>query len=254
MGYGGAAGSVEPLSRSGDAGSPASSSEIRLGLIESTYERGVAVDRPVGRPDIQGLPGAPHGAQADPGVFITASRFRSDAYQRSRRWMTDPFRRPHCHGPFLSRRPPPVPVPLYQRVPVSSFVLEALSIASSAGTALSSYWRRIRDVIPAAYAGAAIKTGPRTPQPLPMRLRCGARRPLAQASAALILGRGRRTNSARDVRIPGVKSRDGATRLEARDSAGADLAPVVLPTPSVGSPTAALGPLMSSGLCASLMA
>jgi hypothetical protein len=54
MGYGGAAGSVEPLSRSGDAGSPASSSEIRLGLIESTYERGVAVDRPVGRPDIQG--------------------------------------------------------------------------------------------------------------------------------------------------------------------------------------------------------
>jgi restriction system protein len=36
-------------------------------------------DRHVGRPDIQAFVGALHGAQASRGIFITTSRFSSDA-------------------------------------------------------------------------------------------------------------------------------------------------------------------------------
>jgi restriction system protein len=38
-----------------------------------------APDRTVGRPDIQAFVGALHGAQADRGIFVTTSRFSSDA-------------------------------------------------------------------------------------------------------------------------------------------------------------------------------
>lgn len=81
MGYGGAAGSAEQLGRSGDEGLDGVIKQDPLGLDRIYVQaKRYAVDRAVGRPDIQGFVGALHGAQADRGVFITTSRFSQDAY------------------------------------------------------------------------------------------------------------------------------------------------------------------------------
>jgi restriction system protein len=81
MGYGGAAGSAERLGRSGDEGLDGVIKQDPLGLDRIYIQaKRYAIDRAVGRPDIQGFVGALHGAQADRGVFITTSRFSPDAY------------------------------------------------------------------------------------------------------------------------------------------------------------------------------
>ncbi|MEU4165108.1 restriction endonuclease [Actinoplanes sp. NPDC026670] len=80
MGYGGAAGSAEHLGRSGDEGLDGVIKQDPLGLDRIYVQaKRYAADRTVGRPDIQGFVGALHGAQADRGVFITTSRFSTDA-------------------------------------------------------------------------------------------------------------------------------------------------------------------------------
>ena len=61
--------------------STGSSSKIGSGSTASMFRRSdTPSDRTVGRPDIQGFVGALHGAQADRGVFITTSKFSTDAY------------------------------------------------------------------------------------------------------------------------------------------------------------------------------
>lgn len=80
MGYGGASGSAERLGRSGDEGLDGVIRQDALGLDRIYVQaKRYAPDRVVGRPDIQGFVGALHGAQADRGVFITTSRFSSEA-------------------------------------------------------------------------------------------------------------------------------------------------------------------------------
>jgi restriction system protein len=81
MGYGGGAhGTVERLGRSGDEGIDGVIRQDALGL-ERIYVQAkrYAVDRAISRPDIQAFVGALQGQQADRGVFITTSRFTSDA-------------------------------------------------------------------------------------------------------------------------------------------------------------------------------
>ena len=80
MGYAGAAGSAEHLGKSGDEGLDGVIKQDKLGLDRIYVQaKRYAVDRTIGRPDIQGFVGALHGAQADRGVFITTSRFSHDA-------------------------------------------------------------------------------------------------------------------------------------------------------------------------------
>ncbi len=82
MGYGGVAGRAEHLGRSGDEGLDGVIRQDPLGLDRIYVQaKRYAQDRAVGRPDIQGFVGALHGAQADRGVFITTSRFSSDAHE-----------------------------------------------------------------------------------------------------------------------------------------------------------------------------
>jgi restriction system protein len=80
MGYGGARGSAEHMGRSGDEGLDGVIRQDPLGL-DRIYGQAkcYAADRSVGRPEIQEFVGALHGAQADRGIFITTSRFTSDA-------------------------------------------------------------------------------------------------------------------------------------------------------------------------------
>lgn len=81
MGYSGAVGSAVRLGRTGDEGLDGVIKQDRLGLDRIYVQaKRYASDRTVGRPDIQGFVGALHGAQADRGVFITTSRFSTDAY------------------------------------------------------------------------------------------------------------------------------------------------------------------------------
>jgi restriction system protein len=68
MGYGGLEAPAEHLGAPGDAG---------LDVVYVQAKR--YTDRHVGRPDIQAFVGALHGAQASRGVFITTSRFSSEA-------------------------------------------------------------------------------------------------------------------------------------------------------------------------------
>ncbi len=82
MGYGGAAGSAQHLGGSGDGGLDGVIRQDPLGLDRIYVQaKRYALDRAVGRPDIQGFVGALHGAQADRGVFITTSRFSHDAHE-----------------------------------------------------------------------------------------------------------------------------------------------------------------------------
>lgn len=67
------------LSAPGDAGLDGLIRLDRLGLDVVYVQAKRYTDRHVGRPDIQAFVGALHGAQATRGVFITTSRFSSDA-------------------------------------------------------------------------------------------------------------------------------------------------------------------------------
>lgn len=80
MGYGGREGAAEHLGQSGDQGLDGVIRQDALGLDRVYVQaKRYAADRPIGRPDIQSFVGALQGAQADRGIFITTSRFTSDA-------------------------------------------------------------------------------------------------------------------------------------------------------------------------------
>jgi restriction system protein len=79
MGYGGLETPTEHLGAPGDAGLDGLIRLDTLGLDVVYVQAKRYTDRHVGRPDIQAFVGALHGAQASRGVFITTSRFSSDA-------------------------------------------------------------------------------------------------------------------------------------------------------------------------------
>ena len=79
MGYGGLETPTEHLGAPGDAGLDGLIRLDPLGLNVVYVQAKRYTDRHVGRPDIQAFVGALHGAQASRGVFITTSRFSSDA-------------------------------------------------------------------------------------------------------------------------------------------------------------------------------
>jgi restriction system protein len=79
MGYGGLEAATEHLGAPGDAGLDGLIRLDVLGLDVVYVQAKRYADRHVGRPDIQAFVGALHGAQATRGVFITTSRFSSDA-------------------------------------------------------------------------------------------------------------------------------------------------------------------------------
>ena len=79
MGYGGLETPAEHLGAPGDAGLDGLIRLDPLGLDVVYVQAKRYTDRHVGRPDIQAFVGALHGAQATRGVFITTSRFSSDA-------------------------------------------------------------------------------------------------------------------------------------------------------------------------------
>ena len=79
MGYGGLEAPAEHLGAPGDAGLDGLIRLDPLGLDVVYVHAKRYTDRHVGRPDIQAFVGALHGAQASRGVFITTSRFSSDA-------------------------------------------------------------------------------------------------------------------------------------------------------------------------------
>jgi restriction system protein len=80
MGYGGRAGAVEHLGRSGDGGIDGVVRQDVLGLDRVFVQaKRYGTEHGVGRPDIQAFVGALHGVQADRGVFITTSRFSAEA-------------------------------------------------------------------------------------------------------------------------------------------------------------------------------
>lgn len=79
MGYGGLDTPAEHLGAQGDAGLDGLIRLDPLGLDVVYVQAKRYTDRHVGRPDIQAFVGALHGAQASRGIFITTSRFSSDA-------------------------------------------------------------------------------------------------------------------------------------------------------------------------------
>lgn len=79
MGYGGLEVATEHLGAPGDAGLDGLIRLDPLGLDVVYVQAKRYTDRHVGRPDIQAFVGALHGAQASRGIFITTSRFSSDA-------------------------------------------------------------------------------------------------------------------------------------------------------------------------------
>ncbi len=79
MGYGGLETPTEHLGSPGDAGLDGLIRLDPLGLDVVYVQAKRYTDRHVGRPDIQAFVGALHGAQASRGVFLTTSRFSSDA-------------------------------------------------------------------------------------------------------------------------------------------------------------------------------
>ena len=79
MGYGGLETPAEHLGAPGDAGLDGLIRLDKLGLDVVYVQAKRYTDRHVGRPDIQAFVGALHGAQASRGIFITTSRFSSDA-------------------------------------------------------------------------------------------------------------------------------------------------------------------------------
>lgn len=79
MGYG-TSGKVESTTASGDAGIDGVISQDPLGLDRIYVQaKRYALDRNVGRPDMQAFVGALHGQQADRGVFMTTGRFTREA-------------------------------------------------------------------------------------------------------------------------------------------------------------------------------
>lgn len=79
MGYGGLERSTEHLGGAGDAGLDGLIRLDVLGLDIVYLQAKRYTDRHVGRPEIQAFVGALHGAQANRGIFITTSRFSTDA-------------------------------------------------------------------------------------------------------------------------------------------------------------------------------
>jgi restriction system protein len=80
MGYGGAAGAAEHLGRSGDQGLDGVIRQDALGLDRIYVQaKRYGQDQSVGRPEIQAFVGALQGTQAGRGIFITTSRFTTEA-------------------------------------------------------------------------------------------------------------------------------------------------------------------------------
>lgn len=85
MGYG-TSGSTERLGRTGDEGVDGVVNQDALGLDKIYLQaKRYAAGGTVGRPDVQAFVGAPHGKQATRGVFITTSRFSSEALDYAQR-------------------------------------------------------------------------------------------------------------------------------------------------------------------------
>lgn len=81
MGYGGTHGAGAVTPQSGDEGIDGIIDQDALGLRRVYLQaKRYAIDRPVGRPDLQAFVGALHG-KADAGVFITTARFSREAEQ-----------------------------------------------------------------------------------------------------------------------------------------------------------------------------
>lgn len=79
MGYGGPEGSIERLGgHGGDEGVDGVVREDALGL-DLIYVQAKSWEQTVGRPDVQKFFGALHGKRATKGVFITTSKFSSEA-------------------------------------------------------------------------------------------------------------------------------------------------------------------------------
>jgi restriction system protein len=100
MGYGGTLGHAEHLGGSGDEGFDGVIHQDALGLERVYLQAKRFTDRTVGRPDIQGFAGALQGAGATRGVFITTSRFSSEARDFASRL---PARVVLIDGPELGR-------------------------------------------------------------------------------------------------------------------------------------------------------
>lgn len=79
MGYGGLESPAQHLGGPGDAGLDGLIRLDHLGLDVVYVQAKRYTDHHVGRPDIQAFVGALHGAQASRGIFITTSRFTSQA-------------------------------------------------------------------------------------------------------------------------------------------------------------------------------
>lgn len=79
MGYGTTAGLVEHIGGSGDEGFDGVVHQDALGLERVFLQAKRYNDKGVGRPELQAFAGALQGAGATRGVFITTSRFTSDA-------------------------------------------------------------------------------------------------------------------------------------------------------------------------------
>ena len=80
MGYGGVEALSEHLGGSGDEGLDGVIRQDALGLdVVYVQAKRYAVERKIGRPDIQAFVGALNGARADRGIFITTSSFTAEA-------------------------------------------------------------------------------------------------------------------------------------------------------------------------------
>lgn len=100
MGYGGNLGHAEHLGGSGDEGFDGVIHQDALGLERVYLQAKRFADRTVGRPEIQGFAGALQGAGATRGVFITTSKFSSEAREFAERI---PARVVLIDGPELGR-------------------------------------------------------------------------------------------------------------------------------------------------------
>lgn len=86
MGYTGAKGTADHVGRSGDEGIDGVVNQDALGLDRIYVQaKRYALDRSVGRPDVQAFVGALHGQQADRGIFITTAHFTREALEYSQR-------------------------------------------------------------------------------------------------------------------------------------------------------------------------
>jgi restriction system protein len=80
MGYGGREDAAEHLGRAHDGGIDGVIRQDALGLdLVYVQAKRYALDKTVGRPDMQAFVGALHGVSADRGIFITTGRFSTEA-------------------------------------------------------------------------------------------------------------------------------------------------------------------------------